>query len=253
MKTYWDLSEQERAALTGADVERFGDAELMIKGVLKVDAPKLEPVPAMPEPDVDVFAVSAGYGKADVAFADAESARAFVALKPMVRSSMWTGNESIQYVDTAGTEEWKISAERAHSKQLAELRKNEFVASKDVKARNERLTTEYEAALKAQQGALADMWSDWRECGVKASRMQKVAETFAMYERTADGDKNIAFRFLRKVFTNEEIIEATEWGLISIPDGFLRMGMTDRIDDLAETTHAEAPARQQPEASAELF
>lgn len=249
MKTYWDLSEQERADLSGDEVEQFGDAELMVKGVLKVTAPKLEVAPSPPEPDLNVFAVANGHARADIVFTTAEAARAFLELKPMIRNSHYHEGEWIYYVDPVSADEWKISAERANSKGLVDLRKHEFLAAKGIKARNEKLTADYDAAVKAQQDALADMWSDWRECGLKASRMQKIAETFATYERTADGDKGVAFRFLRKVFTDEQLLAALEWGAIVVPRPFCAHG--DRIDEIADAYPASDRLVQ--EAVAESF
>ena len=51
--------------------------------------------------------------------------------------------------------------------------------------------------------------------------MQRVIDTFAEYERTA-GDKEVAARFLAKVFSAEQIKDASEWFGVHIPDPIVR-------------------------------
>lgn len=219
MRTYWDLSEKDRAALTATDVERFVDAELMTKGVLKVTEPTLEKEPELPEPDVECFYVSAGTTRVDVAFNTADDARAFIATGPMIRQYHYLNGEFIYYVHTS--DDWKITAERAHSKDLADLHRGTFALAKEAKARNEKLKDDHAKALKAQQEALADMWSDWRTQSIKRTQLEKVATTYESYTATAEGDRAIAFRFLRKSFDDAKIVEAAEWFGFQLPNDFL--------------------------------
>ena len=58
MTTYWDLSERERAELSREDVERYVDAELMLKGVLRVKPPVLAAEPEVPQPTKRFFSVT---------------------------------------------------------------------------------------------------------------------------------------------------------------------------------------------------
>lgn len=57
MKTYWDLSESERAKLSREDVETFVAAELMTHGVVRVEPPKYEDEPSAPAPRSFCFRV----------------------------------------------------------------------------------------------------------------------------------------------------------------------------------------------------
>lgn len=111
-----------------------------------------------------------------------------------------------------------------------------------VRAANKKGLEEHENALKKQQEALADMWNDWHDCSRKSRSMREVADTLESYRATADGDLTVAFRFLRKAFSDERITDALEWFGLEAPTGFLvRNG---RIEEVAE--FYEAPARAEP-------
>ena len=62
MKTYWDLSERQRSELSEADVERYIDAELMTKGVLRPEPLELVEEPPLPEPAIEIHTVGSSYG-----------------------------------------------------------------------------------------------------------------------------------------------------------------------------------------------
>jgi len=90
MKTYWDLSEPERAAMTRDDVARYIDAELMLKGVLAVAPLTLvdETPPALAtEP---YYRVGDEYTTLDVAFRSEADARAFLGLGPVRVTTEWS-------------------------------------------------------------------------------------------------------------------------------------------------------------------
>src|SRR5579859_586132 len=100
MKTYWDLSEKERAALSREDVERYIDAELMMKGVLKVTPLMLEPLPSAPEPTTTYYQVSTGsVYTLDPLFRTAADAEAFLAMRPCREGREWCTGASIKFVD----------------------------------------------------------------------------------------------------------------------------------------------------------
>jgi hypothetical protein len=250
MQTYWDLSERERAALSREDVERFADVELMTKGVLRVVAPELEPMPTVPEPDRDVFTVShPSAGRVDFCFATAEQARAFVALKPIRRAHHYVDGLWVDYLEEST--EWKIAAERGVSEDLATLHRTDFFRAKEIKARNEKRTNNHQAAAKAQQEALSSLWADWNTCRDKARQLTRVADTFAEYSKLAGGDAATAFRFLLRSFTSEQVAEAVDWAVVALPVGFVRMG--ERIEEISagpipDAHFAEAQPAQ-PEAS----
>lgn len=211
MKTYWDLSDQERAVLTSEDVQRYLDAELMLKGVLKVKPLMLDQVPSVPEPSTRAFVVRFGgrYGRTDagVAFATLEAAKAFIALKPMSLGNDYLESTSVGYtVEVSDPEiaELPIFTEEAKNIVKAELKK-----AAAIKASNDRRREEHEKAVREQEKALEGLWEDWARCREEDAKLRAVADTFQDYKRTA-GDDSVAAAFLAKVYPATLITEAAE-------------------------------------------
>ncbi len=214
MRTYWDLSEQERAALTEEDMQRFIDAELMTKGVLKVKPLELEPVPTMPPPDAKVFAVrvkqSHGYGKdLGVAFTTLDAANKFVELRPMRIDHDWLGSGSGSIEFVAPPTDYEVAEVPIFSESMKDAMRAELKRAAVIRDANERRRTEHATAMRTQEEALRDMWSDWTACREAEAKLRAVAETFADYARTA-GDEAVAARFLAKVYPQDLIHEAAE-------------------------------------------
>lgn len=210
MTTYWDLSEAERAALTAEDVQRYVDAELMLKGVLKVKPFLLEQVPVVPEPSTRIFVVRFGskYGRTDsgVAFLTLEDAKSFTALRPMRVESEYLEGSSVQF--TAQTSDPEIAELPIFTEEAKNAVKNELKRAAAIKSSNERRANEYSAAIKAQEEALRGLWEDWTACREQDAKLRAVADTFADYKSTAGGDEKVAASFLAKVYAPELIAEA---------------------------------------------
>lgn len=212
MQTYWDLSEEERGELTSDEVQKYVDAELMLKGVLKVKPLALEPVPPAPEPDTKLFFVrfAAKYGRADstVAFTTIEAAKAFVALRPVRLESDYLDGTSITF-SKEGTDpeiaEVPTFTEEAKNAASAALRR-----SAAIKASNEKRTEEYNTAVRTQEKALEGLWADWSARRDEVAKLRAVADTFEDYKRTAGGDVLVAASFLTKVYPAEIIAEASK-------------------------------------------
>ncbi len=211
MKTYWDLSEQERADLAADDVQRYVDAELMLKGVLKVIPLALEPVPKVPEPTTKAFVVrfAGKYGRADsgVAFATLEAAQAFVALRPLTLGSEYLDSTSVQYTVAVGDAE--IAEVPIFTEEAKNAVRNELKKAAAIAATNSKRTEEYGNAVREQEKALSGLWEDWTRCREENARLRAVADTFADYTRTA-GDEATASKFLAKVYPAEIIAEAAQ-------------------------------------------
>ncbi len=206
MKTYWDLSEKERAALTEEDVERFIDAELMTKGVLRAPPLQLLPEPTLPEPDTAVVILRQRYERLDLAFPTAEAAEQ--AMRGGFRlMSAYLGSTAYSIVEPLESE---LIAERVHSKAQVDTFKREFEKVGEIRRENERRSREHQEQNKKECEVLKGLWSDWHECRATAVRMARVLETFDEYVRIA-GDENVARRFLAKVFDVETITSASEW------------------------------------------
>jgi hypothetical protein len=206
MKTYWDLSEDERGVLTREDVQRYLDAELMLKGVLKVRPLELEPVPTVPAPATAVYTIRFGrYTDSSVAFATANDAQAFLALKPLRVESHYLDGTSVSSL--GDMEDAEVVATPIYTKAEIDSCKAELSKRGAIKAANERRESEYLEARKKQDEALKGLWDDWTLCVEREARLRAVAETFADYAVTA-GSTVLAEKFLEKVYPAELIDEA---------------------------------------------
>lgn len=234
MKTYWDLSECERAALSSEDVERFLDAELMTKGVLK--APKFEPVeePDAPHiPERSFYLVSGFSSRFDVAFATEADAKAFLALKPLhVETRYLSGNYSRSIQVVCAPKETAIECRDLPHAIDVETYKADFEKAAAARAENEKRREEYAQAVKVQNDVLSGLWEDWHRCRGLDARMRQTVQTFNDYTRVALGDGAVAIggaesddlkaarvtaaRFLLKVFSREQIADAAVWCGIEI-------------------------------------
>lgn len=216
MKTYWDLTEKDRAALTETDVERFVAAELMTKGVLRAGALELVPEPEMPAPDVELHTVGHHYGSYRLAFRTADEA-ARVAAAAVVVHNDYINGKSVEFLDATATEAVAVQSERAYSKgRLAECRAAIEKATA-AKTENDRRRKKHDEASKKERETLKGLWEDWFACRDKAARLREVVGVFEEYTATAGGDRDVAARFLAKVCTPEDITDAREWLGAEIP------------------------------------
>lgn len=213
MQTYFDLTEKERAALTREDVERYIDVELMRVGVLRVEPLMLEPEPEEPEIPRHGFA-----RVGDLAFNNVEDARSFLVLKPRKIGRYYIGGgyyNSVAYTDALDSTIVEV-VELATKDGLEEV-KVALDARGAVQAENRKRRDEHDKAMKAQNEALEGMWSDWYRCKREDGGHRKVVETFESYRKLADGDADMAARFLHKMFTRQAIEDAAEYCAVSIP------------------------------------
>lgn len=212
MQIYWDLSEKERAALTETDVERFVAAELMTKGVLRAKPFELEPEPALPAWDVEVFVVKTGhFNKLDLGFKTRDAARAALA-DAVVISSTYINGTSVPMVEPL--KDVTIATERFHSQATVDAARAAFEKTGAIRSENERRKRAHEEQTRKERDALAGLWSDWHVCRAKAVEMDRVLETLEDYKRIA-GDDEVARQFLHKAFAWETLVAADEWfGLV---------------------------------------
>lgn len=227
MQTYWDLEPKQRAALSRSDVERYLDAELMTKGVLRVMPPVLEPEPNIaPLPRATYFQPQAegdyGRGGLGIAFKSAESVAAFLSLQPVVVRRVYVGSESIESAKPLGggsVESEFVALQLSEFDDVQATRKDiERVAS--VRQSNKAKREQFEKECKEQTKALEGLWEDWEKCKALEFQMRRVVATFDDYVKTA-GDEQTAARFLRKVFSDSKISEASEWCGVAIPAGVI--------------------------------
>jgi hypothetical protein len=205
---YWDLSERERANLTGEQVEKFLAYELMERGVLQVEQPKLEEVQPMVLPTRRVFMLtetnayggSTNLGIGFETIEQAEQAREVICL---MRESPYNGTVHVRRPRNLGIISEELPIEDVVMNAKAMLEENGRREKANAAARSE-----YSAACEAVAAATADVWGDWRRCQEAEGRRQKIRDTFAEYLRMTEGDEIMARNFLAKAFPLDEIAEA---------------------------------------------
>lgn len=207
-RTYWDNDEKERAALSETDVERFIDAELMLKGVLRVKPPELDPEPAIKEPPTTTFYRVSG---SDMLFTTSEAAEAARIAKPLHLDSKYLNGRWQDSVKVAMPLTGEVETVQAMTNDTFIAAEADLGRAAAAKSSNRDKREAYEKAAKEQSKALEGLWDDWHRCRNLARQHQNVIETLDAYTRTAGGDETIAARFLGKVFSVEQIKDAAEW------------------------------------------
>lgn len=206
--TYWDLSEQERAALTREGVERFIDAELMLKGVLAPKPP--EPV-HQGEPTLEtrtVFVVGGEYSTLPIAFATLDAAQQFLALEPLSIERNWEVGD-VRFVRRLASQ--PVSAQSFPTEAAVLSRVAEIKRATAAKREADERQKAYAAALKQVEKVLEGLWEDWYACCAKARRVDDLVQTSDKYLRLSHGDAAMALGFLKLAFLPEQIAEAEEW------------------------------------------
>lgn len=245
MRTYWDLSEKERAALSSEDVQKYLDAELMTQGVLKVEAPAYEEEPAAGLPPghrvfrVGVLDRSSRWAPKqvlNVGFEEEEQLKAFLALRPLVIGTEYFEGENREFTTKlTPNEEPEIQIVEVRTREELERCRGALSKLTAVREANRKKKEAFEAATKKEKEALAGLWEDWFRCCELAGRIAKVRETYDSYVGIAGGDQETAFKFLRKAFGDDEIIAAFEWFGLDAPGAF------HIVRDRIEVVRSEGP------------
>lgn len=201
MKTYWDYSEKERAKLTEEEIKGLLDVELMTKGVKKITAPILKPIQ-------EVSVASEIYFEVDgVFFKDAETAQRFLTLDPKKSVYDYACGYDYHYAcPIKQTIEQKTLYSQQGLLNLATILKQ----NKQAKEENERLTSDYDKAIKEQNKVLNEVWSDWWRCKERDCELQKIIDTKTEYLKMTDNNEDMTMAFLRKIYNEEDIKEALE-------------------------------------------
>lgn len=203
METYWDFTEKERSLMSEQDITALLDVELMTQGVTKVIAPTLRVILPVE------LATTTFYEVHGVIFKTAAEAQSFLNLKPMHSDyDYYTAGCQYKYPKAI---DGKIEAVELYQHSDLIAIKDILTKNKVAKEFNEKAQTEYEKAAKAQEKVLGGVWDDWYRCKGKAVSFQKILDTKKEYLAMTNGDEALAIEFLKKIYTDEEIVKADEW------------------------------------------
>jgi hypothetical protein len=213
MNRYWDLTEQQRAALTGEQVRAFLDVELMERGVAKVAQPMLQETQDIVLPKSPYYEIHRKGDYSDQAtgllFTTAEAAADFIKLSPLWRESNWqygNGNEFAQPGRELGMKSIELPSEADTSNQAVILKQN-----KAAEEANNEAKTAYSEAIQKVEKATSGVWDDWNECRECAAKYRKVIDTRTEYLKLCEQNATMAESFLQKAFAAEFIAKANEW------------------------------------------
>lgn len=219
LNTYWDLEPKARAALSESDVQRYIDAELMLKGVLKVEPLVLEPEPDMPTLEKTTFYKLSGF---DPIFKTAEAAQALAKLEPLHFDYRYIAgySDQLKYHRVAPGQHLEVVPVELYNEIDVANAKSALDRLGEIRKENAVRLAHYDQALKLQSEALEGLWADWYLRRHEAAQHRKVVDTYEAYCKTASGDAETAAKFLQKVFTVQQIDEAAGWFGTTIPTTF---------------------------------
>ena len=221
MKTYWDHSNQERANLKREDVERLLDFELMEKGVLKPQPPKLAEIqksPAGERTNYYTLSVTGKYGSSEhlsVCFETIEAANAFLGLKPFVRDYEYEIGSDHPYSKPVNPT--AIEVEPLYTQEAIVAFKSQLKDRKAAIEHNAKLTAEYNKAVTEADKVTEGVWSDWHDQVDIKNKCQRVVNTYLEYLKMTEGNIQLAVKFLEKAHTCAVVNSAREWFPDQIP------------------------------------
>jgi len=207
---YWDLTTEERAALTEEDLRSMCRVEMMERGVVNPKPPTLVDEAAIATETTTYYAPKQGGAYGDmfgIAFETPEQAAAFVALKPMKLHSEWRVGSDHKYAKPL-TNDLEIApvelmTEADYNRQSADLQRVHEAKEANGKARRE-----YEMAMDAVNKATEGIWSDWHNCCAVVRELEKIRADFKEYTQMCKGDAQMARVFLLKAYSADRVDEA---------------------------------------------
>lgn len=220
MKTYWDHTEAERAAMTSDQVTGWLKFELMEKGVEQVKAVNLdEPIaPTVQRKKYYGISCRGRYGShevQDVVFASIADAEAFLSLKPCLNHYEYEVGDSFKYarpLDEAKIVMLDLMTQTDFANLTSELKRHK-AAVEDFAKRKEAHAQQVRAIEKATQG----VWEDWHRCREQNEKYKKVIGTLNDYVAMCNADEATAIKYLLKLYKDWEIREAHNWMELPCP------------------------------------
>lgn len=200
MKSYYDLSNKERAKLTYEELQPYLDVELMINGCVKVIPYESIELKKIPELTKKVW-----YKVGEYVFDSIEKANSFIMLSPYRSDYEYQCGYDYKYA-----EELDSSIQQVYlyeHKQLNEI-KDILIFNKQAKEKNDKLTSEYNKKSSESTKIFDGIYLDWNSCKDHIIELEKVYKTYLSYLGLTNGDENIAHNFLKKVFSDSVIEES---------------------------------------------
>tara|TARA_R110000803_G_scaffold75124_5_gene139433 strand:- start:6093 stop:6815 length:723 start_codon:yes stop_codon:yes gene_type:complete len=212
MKKLSELTDRELVALTEEEIQRFIAVERMEAGVAKPVPPVLQDVPEVPEPSHVYHCVKRGY--TDIVLLESASDAAEVV---SLLSKMKVFSEDYTYGVTSSDRKFAKPVESLTTdtvKLYTQVKYNELSKdmrqSKNVSEGNAKEQGRFESEVKAEKACVSAVWDEIYEAQGRIGSHQRVLSRWNEYCETA-WDQQVAFSFLRKAFTDAEIVATAEY------------------------------------------
>lgn len=209
MTRYWDLTQQERAKLTAAEVEKFLAYELMEKGVLAVEPLVLEEVTPLDLPKRRVFVLheasqwGSGTSSLGIGFETIEEAEAAKRAVRFIHESPWNGVPHFRAARALS-----ITSEESPAEESVSLHKAALAEQKRREEANAKAKREHGEASDKAANATSSVWTDWHSCRAAEAKRERIRDTLAAYTLMTDGNATMARAFLAKAYPEAEIAVA---------------------------------------------
>lgn len=212
MKTYWDLSNKEQAALEHADMEPYIKLELMSRGVGELPSPKLK-CPEKPEvPQGQDF-----YEVGNLVFVSQEDANLVAAMNKVQANYNYRVGSDVKYFEPVDYYNSVTKQNLLSREQYATVEKA-LAAYNEQKAAYEEEQKEYSENADKTANETREIWHDYHEKRQLADRLKLIIDVYKDYIETCEGNADMAFNFLVKRFPDpEEVVDAFEWFELDIP------------------------------------
>jgi hypothetical protein len=200
MDRIYDLTDKEVLALTDEQVAKYVDYECALKGAPMLPTPAgIKPVANTPAPDITAFKI-AGFYTLDAAQAE----RILDAINSgIVYESKYQGSDySCCYLSPITVDSYyfpKIETAQFHSAEQWDRIKDDRASIASKLKEWEELDNAYSDALNKRADISDDIWEYVGAVRAKAREMDTLRNDFKRYLELAEGNKRIAFNFLKKV------------------------------------------------------
>lgn len=211
-RTYFDLDDDERAALTSDQVRDFCKAQMMVDGVEPIQQREPPKVAAIDVPTktmhVVQWSVESRYGRTtfsgEIAFEDRADAEAFAKMRVCQSETNYELPDKIKAarpLSGASITTEDLVESTVLTRLMTEL-KQVKVATDEYEKWRRQVAKNQEAANKATSG----IWEDWNQQQSRVAGEQRVREVFEEYLTMTKGDESVARGFLAKTY-GEELVE----------------------------------------------
>lgn len=203
-KTYWDLSEKERAALTDEQFKKYCQIELMEAGCAVLPDKPLDLI----LPPMEPLKTKVWFEVGGLLFGSMEDANTVIGMRPYEKewvSGLGYDKHKAVPVTSIPKQIVCVDAEEAslRAAELEERRAKEQEHSKQVSEWN-KLNQEVKSTLEA-------IHDDRLTIREKMYRYESIVSSLREYQELAGGDMEIARNFLKKRYEEDEIDAAVEW------------------------------------------